>query len=165
MVDELDEARERAKAAWSLVQADVIRLKEAVRSEVDHVKQLGPKSIWNSYPLPVLGAIAGLGLVLGVRGGRRRAAYRAIVRAGTDVVSTAATEIKNKTKPRVEKTLKRKLVETLALAVASKGAQVLAQMAQEKVHAQLAGSPVIPPPPPPLHAPVEKEGFAPRGRL
>src|SRR5687768_4175713 len=44
MVDELDEARERAKAAWSLVQADVVRLKEAFRSEVDHVKQLGPKS-------------------------------------------------------------------------------------------------------------------------
>ncbi len=144
MVDELDEARERAKAAWSLVQADVIRLKEAFRSEVDHVRQLGPSSIWKTYPLPVLGAIAGLGLVFGLRGGRRKAAYRAIVRAGTDVVSTAANELKSTAKPKPEKSLKRKLVEALVLAVGSKGAQMLAEMAQTQVQARMASAPEPP---------------------
>lgn len=140
MVDELDEARERAKAAWLLIQADVIRLKEAVRSEVDQVKQLGPRSIWNSYPLPILGGLAGLGLLFGMRGGRRKAAYRAIVRAGTDVLSTASRQIAvARTKP--EKSIKRKLIETLILAIGTKGAQVLAEMAQNKVHDRIAGPP------------------------
>jgi hypothetical protein len=140
MVDELDEARQRAKAAWSLIQADVVRLKEAVRTEVDQVRQLGPASIWNSYPLPILGGIAGVGLLFGVRGGRRKAAYRAIVKAGTEVVSQATQTIAQQPRaPKPEKSLKRKLIETLVLAIASKGAQTLAEVAQSRVQSQLVG--------------------------
>lgn len=138
MVDELDEARQRAKAAWSLIQADVVRLKEAVRTEVDQVRQFGPASIWHSYPLPILGGIAGVGLIFGVRGGRRKAAYRAIVKAGTDVVSQATQTIAAR-EPRAEKSLKRKLIETLVLAIATKGAQTLAEVAQSRVQGQLQG--------------------------
>jgi len=139
MVDELEEARERAHAAWSLVEADVVRLKEALRAEVDHVRELGPRSLFDRYPLVVLGGCAGLGLILGARGGRRRAAYRAIVRAGTDVVSEATRTMAAGT-PRIEKPLARKLLEATALAVVTKGAQLLAEIAQSRVQERLAVS-------------------------
>ena len=138
MVDEIAEARERTKAAWSLIQADVVRLKEAFRIEIDHVRELGPTSFFKNHPLPIVGIAAGLGLIAGVRGGRRKAAYRAIVRAGSDVVATATQQM-GASKP--EKSLKRKLLEGLLLAVASKGAQTLAELAQSRVHAHLQQPP------------------------
>jgi hypothetical protein len=135
MVKELDEARERAQAAWSLVQADLARLKEAARAEVLVISDMRPAAFVRRHPLPFLGALAGLGFVAGVRGGRRRAAYRAIAKAGTEVVQTAIGA------PRQEKSLRRKLAETLLLGIAAKASEIVARMVQDHVDNALRSKP------------------------
>ncbi|HZU99347.1 MAG TPA: hypothetical protein VFF73_21750 [Planctomycetota bacterium] len=135
MVKELVEARERAQAAWSLVQADLARLKEAARAEVMLVSDMRPAALVRRHPLAFLGALAGLGFVAGVRGGRRRAAYRAIAKAGSEVVQTAIGA------PRQEKSLRRKLGETLLLGIAAKGSELVARMVQDHVESALRPKP------------------------
>ncbi len=115
MADELLEARERAKAAWTLIQSDLARIKDAVSSEVDLVKQLGPRAVYERYPLPFVGAAAAIGFLAGIRSGRGRAPY--VVPAGSVM----------------EKPLRRKLFETALLALVSQGASMLARAYEERM--------------------------------
>jgi hypothetical protein len=115
MADELLEARERAKAAWSLIQSDLVRIKEAVRTEVHQVKQLGPRAVYERNPLPFVGAAAAIGFLAGIRSGKGRASY--VIPAGAGI----------------EKPLRRKLLETGLLALASQGASMFAGSLQQRI--------------------------------
>jgi ElaB/YqjD/DUF883 family membrane-anchored ribosome-binding protein len=130
--EELAHARLRARAAWSRVEADLARLREAVGAEVDQVKRLGPRSFFLSHPLPVVAAAAGAGFLLGMRGGRRRVAYRAIVHGVPELLASGPTAAAPGARP--EKSLRRKLLETLVLAIASRGAQALAEHAEARIN-------------------------------
>ena len=119
MADELLEARERAKAAWTLIQSDLARIKEAVSSEVEQVKRLGPRAVYERYPLPFVGAAAAIGLLAGIRSGQGRAPY--VVPAGAVM----------------EKPLRRKLFETALLALVSRGASMVARAYEERLEPAL----------------------------
>ncbi len=137
MNDELQEHRERVDAAWKLIQADVIRVKEAFRQEIDQVRQLRPKVVFNQYPLAFAGAAAGLGFVLGFRGGRSRGTLRALSRgAGGEVAKALSDKVVAPKLMGGEKSLARRLGEVLLLAVAQRGASYFAEQAVHRFEAQ-----------------------------
>jgi hypothetical protein len=111
---DLEERRQRADAAWRLIQADVVRLREAVRDEVTHLRTLGPRSVVETFPLSFAGMALGVGFALGFRGGRRGATLERILEHGPIVSASPARS-----------TLGRRIVEAIVLAAVQRGAAAL----------------------------------------
>lgn len=133
-MDEIDERRRRADAAWEQFVRDAKHLGDAIGLEVEKVKRLGlegvrglgARPLFESHPLAFAGGAAALGFALGWRGGRRRSTLHAISRAGAEAIATLPT----RDGPRLpEKGLFRRVVETAVLAALQRGAQTLAARA------------------------------------
>jgi hypothetical protein len=133
----LEERRQRADAAWQRVMLDAKYLTEVVEVELARVKDVGlrkmveaihVKQLFARYPIAFVGAAAGVGLVAGWRGGRRRATLAAI--ASGALASVPPSQGGAGLAP--GKSFGRKLFEAAFLAALQQGAQAAASRA---VHA------------------------------
>jgi hypothetical protein len=128
---DLAEQKRRTETAREQFVRDAQHLKDVFELGVGKVKEYGErmnvKALASAYPLALAGAAAGVGFVLGWRGGRRRALIAALEAGDRESGPVVASGLA----PPPGKSLARRLFETAVLAAAERGVHALTSRAIE----------------------------------